>query len=140
MTIRSQLRWCGHLVRMDESRLPKAIFYSQLKYGKRTSCGQYLRYRDATKRHRNAFKFYVKIGKNLPNRDKNGGSLSISQQQVLRRKVFKTSTKNAKSKSRPKPSYTYTYNHDNQLYCVPCNMIFKTKFGFASYIRAHNRH
>ena len=28
---RNQLRWAGHLVRMDEGRIPKALFYSQLK-------------------------------------------------------------------------------------------------------------
>ena len=29
----SQMRWSGHVVRMEDSRLPKRLFYCQLKIG-----------------------------------------------------------------------------------------------------------
>ncbi|XP_050344603.1 uncharacterized protein LOC126769729 [Nymphalis io] len=44
-------RWCGHVLRMDDRRLPKAVFYSELAKGKRKHGGQYLRYKDVFKRH-----------------------------------------------------------------------------------------
>ena len=46
----SQLRWPGHVCRMDSSRLPKAVFYSQLRQGKRYHGGQKLRFKDVLKR------------------------------------------------------------------------------------------
>lgn len=35
----SQLRWAGHVRRMANSRLPKAVFYSELRQGKRSHGG-----------------------------------------------------------------------------------------------------
>ncbi|XP_063386122.1 uncharacterized protein LOC134672148 [Cydia fagiglandana] len=46
-----QLRWCGHVSRMSESRVAKRIFYSELQDGKRKPGGQFLRYKDVQKRH-----------------------------------------------------------------------------------------
>ena len=47
----SQLRWTGHIIRMDDSRLPKDVFYGELAKGKRLRGGQRLRYKDEVKRH-----------------------------------------------------------------------------------------
>ena len=47
----SQLRWAGHVLRMPDSRLPKAVFYGELCHGKRKRGRPKLRYRDVLKRH-----------------------------------------------------------------------------------------
>ena len=47
----SQLRWAGHVCQMANSRLPKAVFYSELHHGKRSHGGQKLRFKDVLKRH-----------------------------------------------------------------------------------------
>ena len=44
-----QLRWAGHLVRMPNTRLPKAIFYSELVRGKRKVGAPRKRYKDTLK-------------------------------------------------------------------------------------------
>ena len=46
---RAQLRWSGHLVRMTDDRIPKALFYGQLKTDCRTRGGQRKRYKDGIK-------------------------------------------------------------------------------------------
>ena len=47
--IRAQLRWAGHLVRMEDERLPKALFYGQIAEGKRSIGAPKKRYKDSLK-------------------------------------------------------------------------------------------
>ncbi len=49
MLIQSQLRWTGHVVRMDDCRIPKRLLYGQLKLGTRTRGRPLKRYKDALK-------------------------------------------------------------------------------------------
>lgn len=51
MIISAQLRWSGHVVRMNERRLPKQLLYGELTEGERNIGGQKLRYKDTIKRH-----------------------------------------------------------------------------------------
>ena len=47
--IKSQMRWTGHLVRMDDSRLPKRLFYGELSSGKRPQHKPRKRFKDCVK-------------------------------------------------------------------------------------------
>ena len=49
MLTQSQLRWSGHLVRMEDSRLPKQLFYSELTEGHRVRGRPRLRHKDTLK-------------------------------------------------------------------------------------------
>ena len=44
-----RLRWCGHVVRMDDTRLPKQLFYGEIADGKRPARKPKLRYKDCLK-------------------------------------------------------------------------------------------
>ena len=49
MLISTQMRWVGHVVRMDNDRLPKQLFYSELKIGKRPQHKPRKRFKDSIK-------------------------------------------------------------------------------------------
>ena len=41
-----QLRWAGHFTRMEDVRMPKAVFFSEFKEGKRDRGAPRKRYKD----------------------------------------------------------------------------------------------
>ncbi len=45
----AQLKWMGHLVRMEDYRLPKIVAYGELEAGKRPRGRPKLRFKDAFK-------------------------------------------------------------------------------------------
>ncbi|KAI8499112.1 hypothetical protein Bbelb_228760 [Branchiostoma belcheri] len=50
MLMTRQLRWAGHLARMEDSRMPKAVFYGELCQGKRDRGAPRKRFKDQLKR------------------------------------------------------------------------------------------
>lgn len=51
MLVEKNLRWLGHVHRMEKERLPRQLLYSQLCKGKRSRGRPRLRYKDAVKRN-----------------------------------------------------------------------------------------
>ena len=49
LLMRNQMRWAGHLIRMDDSRLPKQLFYGELASGARPQHKPKKRFRDEVK-------------------------------------------------------------------------------------------
>ncbi|CAG9136750.1 unnamed protein product [Plutella xylostella] len=135
---KQQLRWSGHVLRMDDSRLPKAVFYSELSCGKRKQGGQYLRYKDVLKRNLVACNIPTKSWEERArSRPEWRHTVHTNVDRFEQKRLEDLDAKRQARKTRPKPSYNYTYNSSGQLYCTPCSRVFKTKFGFASHIRAH---
>ena len=46
LIMQARLRWTGHIMRQDDSRLPKKIFCGELSHGTRRQCGQRKRFKD----------------------------------------------------------------------------------------------
>jgi len=47
--MQNQMRWAGHLARMDDDRLPKQLFFGELKNGSRAQHGPKKRFRDSVR-------------------------------------------------------------------------------------------
>ena len=51
MVMKNCLRWSGHLARMNDTQLPKQLFYGELREGKRKASKPKFRYKDSLKSH-----------------------------------------------------------------------------------------
>ena len=49
MLIKAQLRWVGHIIRMEEFRMPRRLMYGELQLSKRNQGRPKLRYKDTVK-------------------------------------------------------------------------------------------
>jgi hypothetical protein len=49
LLLKAQLRWSGHVARMDDNRIPRQMMYSELKEGSRKQGRPRLRYKDTLK-------------------------------------------------------------------------------------------
>ena len=123
----SQLHWTGHIIRMNDSRLPKAVFYGELSQGKRLRGGQRLRYKDVVKRHLKATHITVDHWETL-----------AKDRQQWRQAIHK-------GKSHTEEKIQQKYQHDHNLrhgltdpsapviFCVNCGRGFKSQIGLFSH-------
>ncbi|XP_076035929.1 uncharacterized protein LOC143021930 [Oratosquilla oratoria] len=133
--VKSQLRWSGHVVRMPDDRLPKQIFYSQLKEGNRKKGGQKKRYKGLLKA--NMKKCNIDFNNWEENaRDRNFWRSTIREGTT----TFETNRceeleeKRGRRKERqlqPKPDLPQGTT------CSTCGRSFKARIGLISHLRVH---
>lgn len=137
--MRRQLRWCGHMSRMSESRVAKRIFFSELQYGKRKCGGQYLRYKDVLKRHMKRCKIEPSDWEMKAAQRPEWRRLikqRVDQFEIDRREEL--DKKRDELKARPKVSYHYNFI-SGVLTCPKCARTFINKVGYVSHLKAHQR-
>ena len=134
LLLKSQLRWAGHVVRMDDSRIPKALLYSQLKEGRRRMGRPCLRYKDTLKSNLKS------CGLNLSTWeiDANNRSLWRSQchevvKQFEEKRIAIAKQKRAARKNQSSVTKTLSF------YCDICNREFLSRSGLSAHQRAHKR-
>ena len=127
-----KLRWTGHVIRMNDSKLPKAVFYGELAKGKRLHGGQRVRYKDVGKRHLKAIHITVD----------NWETLTQDRQQ------WRQSIHKGKSLIEGKISQTYQHDHNFRhgfpdasvpiIFCVNCWRGFTSQIELFSHQRANH--
>ena len=133
MIIKNQLRWAGHVTRMDDCRLPKRIFYSELEEGRRTHGGQRKRFKDILKQ--NLKRCFIRIETWEP-RARNRcdwratifeGVKNFEEQRKEHREELKTARKLRQQ----------TQMNDRSVVCSVCQKVCLSKIGLFSHMRVH---
>ena len=84
MLNQAQLRWLGHVTRMDDSRLPKQLFHAELSTGKRHKGGQRKGTKTCWNRPSRPAISQLTSGKPWPRTGRPGGQLHARAQSTLR--------------------------------------------------------
>lgn len=133
--MKSQLRWAGHVVRMDNSRLPKILLYGQLESPMRPMGRPLLRYKDKLKANISTLKLGERSWEDLATSRSEWRSScfkKIKSFEKERNQQMETDRKNRKC--RPEDS---TINAN--FVCDVCNKRCKSKAGLTSHRRSHNQ-
>ena len=132
MIIQAQLRWTGHVMRQDDSRLPKQIFCSELSHGTRRQGGPRRRFKDTIKDALRSFDIPT-IGWEAQTADRSAWRQTVSRGM----KTFEThrlanlDRKRQARKDRSKGPTTAAVT------CPICGRQCATEFGLRSHMRRH---
>ena len=128
----AQLRWSGHVTRMDDSRLPKQLFHAELSTGKRHKGGQRKRYKDVLKSTLKAYNIPVDEWQALA-QDQPAWRAAIRKgtKQFERSRLQSLDDKRSARKNRvPNPSTAVS--------CQLCGKICASTFGLQAHMRKHH--
>ena len=131
LIIQSQLRWSGHVMRMEDSRLPKQLFCSELARGTRKQGGQIKRYKDSLKQSMRACNIPIVGWEELAtNRSAWRQSTRLGVKTFEERRLQQLDSKRLARKDR-------RVNTDSAVACSVCGRICASEFGLRSHQRRH---
>lgn len=135
--VKNQLRWSGHVVRMENNRLPKQMFYSELTEGKRDVGGQKKRFKDGLKSHLNQCAIDTKEWENL-------AMNTTIWRKAIRDGVEKFEERRSKGIRLKRERKKETQEQPRTelppgLCCPECDRQFKARIGLYSHYRTHHQ-
>nr|VZI17343.1 unnamed protein product [Spirometra erinaceieuropaei] len=150
-----QLRWSGHLVRMDYERLPKRLFYGDVATGSRRQGGQIRRYKDTLKSSLKRLQInptnWEELARDRPTwrRTVKTGAAIYEANRIAAAKVKREARK---SQSRPTavshitnpgtttattPTSPDPSDEDQDYTCPHCDRTFTSRIGLVGHLRIH---
>ena len=133
---KNQLRWAGHVARMDNNRLPKQLLYCELADGERNHGRQKKRFKDTLKAGMKDF------GIDPDSWEDKAANRSSWRSSVNRgaKKYEKARIKDAKQKrALRKTRASSTDSQIGSLTCTVCNRNFTHRLGLFSHSRTHSK-
>lgn len=132
--MRSQLRWAGHVHRMDDSRLPKRLLYGELSSGKRSLGRPKLRFKDTLKASLKQCDIpHATWEKTAEGRSGWRAAVKTGVAAFEERR----STEKEQKRQRRKDSANSQPSSAPQIPCPHCNRHFRAKIGLISHLRTH---
>ncbi|XP_038077400.1 uncharacterized protein LOC119745248 [Patiria miniata] len=134
MILKAQLRWTGHVIQMDDSRIPKQILYGELCLGKRNWGRPKKRFKDSVKAN------IVHAGippKQLEERAQDpAGWRAVTKQAT---DSFEKSRRNSvmEARERRKAAAAAVPTAPGQFLCSHCGCLCRSRLGLHSHMRVH---
>ena len=130
----NQMRWSGHVVRMEDHRLPKQLFYGELVAGKRPQCKPRKRFKDCVKENLKAMQLDAENWEvNTMNRDTWRSSIQIGS-----RNAEAVRSQNAKLKRDTRKGIIRELPDDKPSWkCNVCERVLLSKAGYVNHLKSH---
>ena len=137
LLLKSQLRWVGHVARMEDHRLPKIVLYGELSSGHRNIGGPKKKYKDCLKKSLRACHIDLDQWSTLAsNREtwRHTVTGAVSAFERNRRAV-----KEEKRRKRKNRNATQAQQPEQSFPCSSCGRACRSKAGLTSHQRACSR-
>ena len=134
--LRSQLRWAGHIQRMDDSRLPKILLYGELTVEQRSPGRPKKRYKDSLKEFLKRFDIPHSTWEASANDHPawrslvSAGVLAFEANRIREKDQIRHRRKERSSNPQAGPAPSIP--------CPHCNRHFRAKIGLFSHLRSHS--
>ena len=131
LIMKAQLRWVGHVIRMDNTRLPKMIFFSELVSGTRNLGRPLKRYKDCLKASLEACDISTLGWESLAS-DRSAWRLAVHKgiQLFEDKRLESLDQKRRARKER-------IFDPDSAVACPTCGRVCASAFGLRSHFRRH---
>ena len=132
--MKSQLRWAGHVVRMDNDRLPKVMLYGQLEKYQRPMGRPLLRFKDKLKANISSLQLEKRWESLCLERTEWRSSCHKGISRFEKERLQQMVTDRRNRKVAPEQSSVGT-----TFVCQTCGQRCKSKAGLSAHMRKHNR-
>ena len=132
--LRTQLRWAGHVCRMDDSRLHKRLLYGELTAGKRHLGRPKLRYKDTLKRSLKDCNIPCCTWDHDCAKDRDAWLSTIKS--ALKKWEGKRLSASEEKRRKRKERNSQPLSPPN-IPCPHCNRLFRARIGLVSHLRTH---